>query len=293
MNGIKMIGLAVMTLILAGCTEKTVYVTGPDFEAPASPRGVTSTTGDGQVWIDWYPNGESDLAGYKVWRASEAQGIAGGPYTHIATVGPATTTFIDQNVTNGITRFYAVSAFDDAGNESKLQAEDVYDTPRPEGSNILQDFNQHSSTAGFNFSNSSPYGSRVAWDSPSADIYMEYSAADGTWFINVSPVNFNTDIQDMGYTSSFDDVSYAPTSGWSAVGWVEAIAGHTYVVWTADDHYAKIRVTSIGEPVNSGVSIDWGYQLSTSAYGQLELKPAVIKKHQHDPATYLRRTITR
>ena len=290
MNKIKMIGLAILTLILAGCTEtKTVYVTGPDIEAPAAPRGVTSTTGDGQVWVDWLGNGESDLAGYKVWRASEANGIAGGPYTHIATVGSAVTTYTDLNVANGTTYFYAVSAYDDNGNESALSPEDVYDTPRPEGSSLVQDFNLHPSTAGFAFTNSAPYGSVVAWNSVSADIYMEYSSADAAWFINATTVN--TDLQDMGYTDSFDDVSYSPTSGWSAVGWVEAIVGHTYIIWTSDDHYAKIRITAIGSPSTSGVSFDWGYQLDTDGLGQLELKPAV--RPQHDPATYLRRTIAR
>jgi hypothetical protein len=287
-----MIGLAGLILILAGCEEtRTVYVVGPDIQAPTAPRGVTSTTGDGQVWVDWFANGESDLAGYKVWRASEANGIAGGPYAHIATVNAGTTTFIDQNVANGITYFYAVSAFDNVGNESALSPEDVYDTPRPEGSSFVQDFFEHPGTAGFAFTNSAPYGSVVAWNSGSADIYMEYVPTDGAWFINVT--NVNTDIQDMGYTNSFDDISYSPTDGWSAVGWTEAIVGHTYVIWTADDHYAKVRITATGNPTTSGVSFDWGYQIDDAGLGQLELKPAVIKKPQHDPATYLRRQIAR
>ena len=289
MNAIKMIGLAGLLLILAGCNEtRTVYVVGPDIQAPAAPRGVSSTTGDGQVWVKWIANGESDLAGYKVWRASEANGMAGGPYSHVATVSAGTTTFIDQNVANGVTYFYAISAFDDVDNESALSPEDVYDTPRPEGFDFMGDLILYPISAGFNFSNSSPYGSRVAWDNLSADIYFE--EASGSYFINVT--NVNVDIQDMGYTDGFDDVSYSPTSGWSAVGWVEAIVGHSYVVWTADDHYAKIRITSIDGP-NSTVYFDWGYQIDGNGLGQLELKPAVIKKPQHDPATYLRRTIAR
>ncbi|HXF49748.1 MAG TPA: hypothetical protein VNL73_10050 [Verrucomicrobiae bacterium] len=201
------------------------------------------------------------------------------------------TNYTDQNLDYGRTYFYFVTAFDHSGNESP-RSELAYDTPRPEGSSLVQDFNLHPSTAGFAFTNSAPYGSVVAWNSGSADIYFEYSSADAAWFINVSPINVNTDLQDMGYTDSFDDVSYSPTSGWSAVGWVEAIVGHTYVVWTADDHYAKIRITSIDNP-NSTVYFDWGYQIDGSGLGQLELKPAVIKKPQHDPTTYLRRQITR
>jgi hypothetical protein len=285
-----MVGLAMLTLILAGCTEtKTVYVVGPDFEAPAAPRGVTSTTGDEQVWVDWLANGESDLAGYKVWRASEANGIAGGPYSHIATVGAGTTTFIDQNVANGVTYFYAVSAFDDVGNESPLSPEDVYDTPRPEGSSYMRDFNVAPGSAGFDFFNTSPYGVRTSWTDVDADVYLEYVPGDGAWFINVTDIY--TDIQDMGYTSSFDEISYAPEAGWSEAGWVEAIEGHTYVVWTFDFHYAKIRITSIDQ-LNSTVYFDWGYQTSDGNLGNGELKPAVGKP-QHDPATYLRRPIAR
>ena len=287
MKAIKMMGLAGLLLILAGCDEtRTVYVVAPDNQAPASPRGVTSITGDGEVVIQWFANGESDFDFYRVWRATETNGLAGGPYTEIGTT--TGTSFVDRNLPYGITYFYAVSACDDAGNESALSPEDVYDTPRPEGFDFMGDFILYPISAGFNFSNSSPYGSRIAWDNLSADIYFE--EASGSYFIKVT--NVNVDIQDMGYTDGFDDVSYSPTSGWSAVGRVEAIVGHTYVVWTADDHYAKIRITSMDGP-NSTVYFDWGYQTDGNGLGQLELKPAVIKKPQHDPATYLRRTVAR
>ncbi|MCI0329879.1 MAG: hypothetical protein L0196_02850 [candidate division Zixibacteria bacterium] len=282
MNGIKMIGLTVLTLILAGCNDtKTVYVTGPGNEAPAAPRGVTSTTGDGQVWVDWYPNGESDLDFYRVWRALQYA----GPYSAIADVTGSS--YLDQNVNNTTTYFYAVSAFDKAGNESALSPDSTFDTPRPEGSNYMRDLYVAPGSAGFNFTNSSPYGIRTAWTDANADIYLD--SVDGVWFINVTYPDI--DIQDMGYTTSFDEISYAPEFGWSNVGWVEAIDGHTYVIWTADYRYAKIRITSIDD-VNSYVYFDWGYQLSTSQDGNRELKP-VIGKPQHDPATYLRRSIAR
>jgi hypothetical protein len=153
----------------------------------------------------------------------------------------------------------------------------------------MRDFNVSPGSAGFNFSNISPYGFRTAWTDTAAEVYLEYVPADYAWFINVTYPDI--DIQDMGYTSSFDDVSYAPPSGWSTAGWVEAITGHTYVIWTADLHYAKIRITSIDD-VNSYVYFDWGYQPSTSTLGNRELKPVVIKP-QHIPATYLRRSIAR
>ena len=42
-----------------------------DNEPPAVPRGVITITGDEQVVIEWYPNGEYDLAGYEVWRGRD------------------------------------------------------------------------------------------------------------------------------------------------------------------------------------------------------------------------------
>ena len=41
--------------------------------------------------------------------------------------------YVDDDVRNGSTYFYAVSAYDYDGNESELSPEQVYDTPRPSG----------------------------------------------------------------------------------------------------------------------------------------------------------------
>lgn len=285
MKTLMTLGLGLFALMIAGCNDtKTVYITAPDIQAPAAPRGVTSTTGDGQVLVGWYPNGESDLAGYRVWRNNVDLDSA---YFLIATVSGMN--YLDQNVSNATTYYYAVSAFDDVGNESALSPNDAFDTPRPKGSNYMRDFYVDPGAAGFDFFNVSPYGLRTSDTDTDADIYLEYSSGDGAWFINVTYPDI--DIQDMGYTDNFDAISWAPEDGWSSAGWVEAIAGHTYVIWTADFHYAKIRITSIDQ-ANSRVYFDWGYQLSTSQDGNRELKP-VVGKPQHDPATYLRRTIAR
>jgi hypothetical protein len=36
------------------------------------------------------------------------------------------------------------------------------------------------------------------------------------------------------------------------------VEGHVYVVWTWDDHYAKVRVVSISP---NSVVLDWAYQV--------------------------------
>ncbi|HEX2896619.1 MAG TPA: hypothetical protein VHP63_01030, partial [candidate division Zixibacteria bacterium] len=86
-------------------------------------------------------------------------------------------------------------------------------------------------------------------------IYIDGAA--GAFYINVADTL--TDLQDVGYTNSFDAVGYAPTDGWSENGWAEIILGHTYIVWTRDLNYAKMRVESIAS--GSGlVSFRWAYQ---------------------------------
>jgi hypothetical protein len=62
----------------------------------------------------------------------------------------------------------------------------------------------------------------------------------------------------MGTTSDIYDIDYAPLSGWSHTKDVIAVPGHTYVVWTWDNHFAKIRVKYI---TNERVVFDWAYQL--------------------------------
>jgi hypothetical protein len=68
----------------------------------------------------------------------------------------------------------------------------------------------------------------------------------------------DTDIQDMGYTTGLDDILIAPADGWSPTKDVRLIKGHTYIVWTWDDHYAKFRVYDI---TADHVILDWAYQL--------------------------------
>jgi hypothetical protein len=231
-------------VLLIGCYEQPFET---DTEPPAVPRGVYSITGDREVVISWYPNAESDLAGYHVYRGLSER----GNYFRIATT--RATTVIDRDVVNGRTYYYAISAYDANGNESDLSYDLVFDTPRPEGYGVrLFDFSQNPQFAGYDFSAYHVQDFR----SISTDIFFEYHAPSGGLFINVA--NVDTDIQDVGYTESLDEVDYAPEQGWSPLGYVECLVGHSYVVWTADNHFAKIRITAANP---SFVEFDWAYQL--------------------------------
>jgi hypothetical protein len=241
MNKITLIAAAV--LFFAGCHELHKIDTTP----PAPPQGVRATALDNEVELTWLHNTERDLAGYKVWVSDRYDGkyeLLGSTEENL---------FVDHGATNGVRSYYGVTAYDFEGNESDLSRDVVYATPRPEGYGIrLDNYRTYPSSAGYDFSTYSvgPY------DDSYTDVFFEYFS--GYTYLNVWT---DTDIQDMGYTQSLYEIATAPSSGWVPSKSVEAIIGHTYVIWTWDDHYAKIRVREL---TASRVTFDWTYQVAPS-----------------------------
>jgi hypothetical protein len=274
MKTLMIISLGLLTLALTGCdNEKTVLVSEDVY--PATPQGVFSVTGDGAVWVYWNGIYEQDVNYYTVYRSlSETTG-----YTAIANVDAEPNPnldlliyeYIDNAAVNGVMYWYAVTAVDHAGQESELSAENVFDTPRPDGMSILLPNDIDSASSGFNLA----AHQTVAWNSPLADIWVdrvvEASESDTTVYAYLNAGLFTdgiTDIQDMGYTASFDDITWAPDDGWSQLGYAEALRFHTYVIWTADDHYAKVRITDITP--SGTIAFEWAYQTAVNNY---ELAP--------------------
>ncbi|HLF13547.1 MAG TPA: hypothetical protein VI932_01485 [Bacteroidota bacterium] len=237
----KLLSILVAAVLVTGCKTTVVEV---DRTPPFAPRGIYTETGDGFILISWLRNQEPDVAGYKVYSSDAFDGV----YT---AVGQTTgLTISDFGATNGITAYYAVTAFDDAGNESGLSTDVAYDTPRPEGFGVvLPNFHFNPTGAGYDFSTYSV----GPFDDQFTDIFFEFLS--GTYFMNVWD---DTEIQDVGYTESLADIRYAPTGGWSPTRDVRLILDHTYVVRTWDSHYAKVRIRSLSD---TRVIFDWAYQL--------------------------------
>ncbi|HEU4723973.1 MAG TPA: fibronectin type III domain-containing protein [Candidatus Eisenbacteria bacterium] len=237
-------GLAMLALLGAtGCDDNNDRVIAVD-AIPFTVDGVYSVTGDDQVTIYWRANQESDIDFYKVYR----NGAPTGTFSLIGTSNG--TSYVDQNVVNGTTYYYAVSAVDNAGQESAaLSYENVFDTPRPEGVDaVLTNATTNSANAGWDFS---AFANRTLLDART-DIWYD---VQGPSFLVFAPSD--TKIQDAGYVA-LRDVDFAPPSGWSTDGIVEAIVGHSYIVYTRDGHYAKFEVIARG---SSTLTIDWAYQI--------------------------------
>lgn len=237
-----------------GCDEFDDYDNFP----PSEPRNIRTITGDNRIDLYWDNNPERDVAGYNVYYSYSYD----GKYTLINNTYE--NYFIDNGAKNGTTYYYAVTAYDYNGNESKLSREVIYDTPRPEGFNqAIFDFNRSPSISGYDFSKYLV----LPYNDNSTDFFFENYG--GKYYLDVWD---DSDIQDMGSTKDIWDISKAPINGWvplqpnENIKYVEAKVGHTYVVWTWDNHYAKVRVKSI---TNERVVFDWAYQL---VEGNRELK---------------------
>ncbi len=87
---------------------------GGDTTPPAAPSGLIATAGDGSVDLNWNDNGETDLAGYTVYRST----TSGGPYSAVNASLLTVSSYTDTGVVNGTTYYYVVTASDTSANES-------------------------------------------------------------------------------------------------------------------------------------------------------------------------------
>jgi len=122
-TGTSPVTLSVNTLGLpAGPVTAAITVTAGT--ATNSPQTIpvtltVSAPTTSSATLTWDPNTESDLAGYKVYRAT-ASGAYGAP---IATLTGNVTNYGDMGLQVGTTYFFVVTAYDTAGNESTVSNE--------------------------------------------------------------------------------------------------------------------------------------------------------------------------
>lgn len=237
----KTLGLLLAATLLIGCHEPIFIDTTP----PSPPQGIQALALDNAIELTWLRNLEPDVAGYTIWVSDRYDG------TYQVVGSTEDIRFADYGAKNGVRSYYGVTAYDYEGNESELSKDVVYATPRPEGYGTkLNNFRTLPNAAGYDFSTYSV----GKYNDDYTDVFFE--SVNGRYYLDVWD---DTDIQDMGYTKSLYDIALAPSAGWSPSKSAEAIAGHTYVIWTWDNHYAKIRIREV-TPLR--VTFDWAYQVA-------------------------------
>ena len=252
-NLIKLTAAIIFLIYISGCdVNEPEYVI--DNVPPVPPTEVNVLVGDNRVDIYWKENREADLAGYNIYYSDAYDGkyenIGSSPYNN----------YIDYDAVNGEKYYYAICAYDYNGNESDLSRDVVYATARPEGFNqAIFDYRRFPNNSGYSFA----LYSVVAYDSLDVDFFFE--VYQGEFYLDVWD---DSDIQDMGPTNDIYDIPFAPNSGWSPTKDALAKVGHTYVFWTWDNHFAKIRISQI---TGERIVFDWAYQL---VEGEIQLKPS-------------------
>ena len=99
--------------VVESAASDEVCVDIKDVAPPAPPAGVATLAGDDAVEVSWSPSAESDLAGYRVYRAPE-----GAAPARVAELPNGQTTWRDASPGRGGLHLYTVTAYDQAGNES-------------------------------------------------------------------------------------------------------------------------------------------------------------------------------
>ncbi len=255
------------SFILYSCGVNDPY-RSVDNTPPSVPTGITVLNGDNRVDLSWNSNYERDVAGYNVYYSDRYD----GKYTLIGSTSE--NYFVDYDASNGTTTYYAVTAYDFNGNESELSYDAIYAIPRPEGfDQSIFDYRRFPDLAGYTFNDFSV----VPYDDQTADFFFENF--EGTYYLDVWD---DTDIKDMGPTQDIWDVPYAPSDGWSSTKDEIARVGHTYVIWTWDNHYAKVRISAI---TPSRIVFDWSFQLVEGEPMLKPRKPAGERKELSRPHT--------
>lgn len=94
-----------------------ITFTPKDEFPPAPPAGLLQVPTPGSIELTWDRNTESDLAGYRIYRAEP-----GAPFAKIGETAESPT-YSDRKIESGKHYRYAITAFDRSGNESKQSPE--------------------------------------------------------------------------------------------------------------------------------------------------------------------------
>lgn len=104
-------------------------VYGADLDtAPAAPTGLKATPSASGIKLTWAANGEQDLAGYNVYRATSLD----GDYTKLNGDNLLTALFYDDpNAPKGVKSYYRVTAVDGPANQESAAARVSAVAPKP------------------------------------------------------------------------------------------------------------------------------------------------------------------
>lgn len=106
-----------VALLLSGSLLTGCGLVGSDSTPPDPPAELSGNSQDGAVELNWGAVEADDLNGYNVYRSESEIGNV-SDLSPINSERLSDTTYTDEEVTNGTTYYYLVTALDDSDNES-------------------------------------------------------------------------------------------------------------------------------------------------------------------------------
>jgi hypothetical protein len=259
------------------CNPTSTTTVAPNDLAP--PLGLSSVTGTGAVTLQWQAsNYGENREGFQVYQAAGSQASTPGntiPAAFGTTPVATLTTSQDAGsfsktvtgLVDGTTYSFLVVAFKDGGNTLSRPSDVVSDTPRRESPTL--DLTNVAGNERFLTMYTDPPAASIS--STGAEILCQsFNAGAGDRSGMVGQAGAR--IQDLGYASSWDEIDKVPLGAGSypdATHSVEVLAGHVYAVFTGDNHYGKIWVSSL-HTTDFGFTCRVAYQPQA---GSTELKP--------------------
>jgi hypothetical protein len=237
-----------------------------------APLGLTSISLNSSIHLSWRSNAVDASRGtfdhYRVYSTSydASRGVCtAGWVVEGSTVADA---FFVGNLTNGISRCFAVSAVTRAGHESRW-SDSRLDTPRMDARNaFVYASSVRRDSAGFVFFEDGTRRFGVVADAARNDQdFIVERRQDGSLWLTPAKTAVTMTLFSSRPVADLSSIDRAPATGFASTA-VEAVPGYAYVfriVKPDGVHFAAVRVAFV---TSAYVVFDWAYQ---SAPGNAEL----------------------
>ncbi len=123
------LGASLALLSLVGSMAASAEIVDTS-ELPSMVEGLEAVPGDSQVELTWdAATDNGGVEGYYVYVGLSSVATEGGNYTFPSSDAGNTTTYTVDNLSNGVTYYFAVTAYDEDGNESEFYSDEAEATP--------------------------------------------------------------------------------------------------------------------------------------------------------------------
>ena len=121
---------SILALGLSALLMSTTLASLAFAELPSDVTNVQAFPGDGQITVSWDPaTDDTEVSGYFVYYGLSSVAEEGGAYTFGSEDVGDTTSYTFEELSNGITYYFAVTAYDNEDEQSEFYSDEAEATP--------------------------------------------------------------------------------------------------------------------------------------------------------------------